>query len=67
MSHAIGFLQWYLSVGCAIYIVAFIGDAFNKFKGFRKADLISVCRGLLGIPLWPLVILCLAEVGQDHE
>ncbi len=49
-------LEWYLSVGCAIYIVFFIKDAVSGFKTLIEADVASVARGALTILVWPYIL-----------
>lgn len=45
-------IDWYFSVGFAIYIVA----AAANYEQLREADAKSLMRGLVGIIAWPVVI-----------
>jgi hypothetical protein len=59
------FVQWYLSVGCAMYVVCFASDALNGFKSFEDVAMIAVLRGLGGILVWPFALYGLRD-GVRH-
>lgn len=46
-------IEWYLSVGGALYSCFFLRDALEGFPRLYPADLKSVLRGLCLIVLWP--------------
>lgn len=51
------FLEWYLSVSAAIYLICLFGDAINGFQSFKKATVMDCLRGIAGVLIWPYIIL----------
>ena len=61
MAHQL--ITWYLSVGCAIYVVFCLKDLAQGLPRFRKATVMDILRGA-SIPfVWPF-ILWLMEINM---
>jgi hypothetical protein len=61
------FIAWYISVGCAIYLLYAVRDGVGGFKRFKKADYHSIIRGWFGgVFLWPL-ILWISDIKTEHK
>ena len=48
-------LQWYISVGCSMYVILVIKDATQGFINLKGASTADILRGIGAIFLWPYI------------